>query len=103
MYNANPNYDASVKIVTKDKEFLDDNATYEGEWNVNNNSRHGRGYQVWSDGSAYEGHWENDKANGYGRLIHADGDVFIGNWKDDKAHGTGKYIHSDGANYDGEW
>ena len=50
--------------------------------------KHGRGYQIWSDGSIYEGYWKNDKANGRGRLIHADGDIYDGYWKDDKLTDT---------------
>lgn len=65
--------------------------------------RQGKGVQVWSDGSKYEGWWRDNKANGKGRLIHADGDVYEGEWKDDKAHGQGTYSHLDGAQYNGQW
>ena len=81
---------------------LDTGAVYTGEWN-SLGERHGRGVQIWSDGSRYEGYWENDKANGRGRLIHADGDVYEGEWMDDKAHGLGEYTHTDGATYKGYW
>mmetsp|Transcript_22718 Transcript_22718/g.21896 ORF Transcript_22718/g.21896 Transcript_22718/m.21896 type:complete len:119 (+) Transcript_22718:281-637(+) len=80
---------------------LENGARYEGEWNEETNKRDGRGYQIWADGSLYEGYWKNDKANGRGRLIHADGDVYEGQWKDDKAHGEGTYKHTDGAMYRG--
>ena len=76
---------------------LNDNSTYEGEWNVETNMRHGRGIQIWQDGSIYEGYWVHDKANGRGRLIHGDGDIYEGMWKDDKASGYGQYTHTDGA------
>lgn len=49
--------------------------------------RHGRGKQIWQDGSIYEGYWHNNVACGKGRLIHSDGDIYEGEWKDDKAHG----------------
>jgi len=96
---------SGAKIEKRGVEQLEDNATYEGEWNTANNTRvrHGQGYQVWSDGSIYEGYWANDKANGMGRLIHADGDIYHGEWKDDKAHGKGEYTHTDGARYNGYW
>ena len=42
------------------------------------NSDKGKGRYVWSDGSIYEGGWENGMANGWGRLIHAHGDVYEG-------------------------
>ena len=67
-----------VKKIKKDKITLDDGATFEGEWNAQTNQRHGRGNQVWTDGSIYEGYWKLDKANGRGRLIHADGDIYDG-------------------------
>ena len=92
----------SVKTIMKKPMFLENGAVYIGEWSENN-ERHGRGIQLWNDGSKYEGYWKNDKANGTGRLIHGDGDVYEGDWKDDRAHGYGVYIHTDGANYEGNW
>jgi hypothetical protein len=90
LYDETNYTEAGVKLEKKNIVQLEDNATYEGQWNINNKDvpmRHGQGYQVWSDGSIYEGYWKNDKANGRGRLIHADGDIYNGQWKDDKAHG----------------
>lgn len=76
---------------------------YQGEWDANNGLRHGKGTQIWPDGSRYDGYWRNDRANGPGRLIHADGDVYQGDWEDDKAHGWGQYMHLDGSTYEGYW
>ena len=81
---------------------LDNSAVYIGQWS-NMGMRHGRGIQLWPDGSKYEGYWKNDMANGKGRLIHADGDVYEGDWENDKAHGFGQYTHMDGAQYTGQW
>lgn len=67
------------------------------------NKRHGRGVQVWPDGSIYEGYWRNNQANILGRLIHADGDIYEGEWVNDKANGYGTYIHMDGTKYVGYW
>ncbi len=78
-------------------------AIYYGEWSKNNNRRYGRGIQIWSDGSKYEGYWKDDKANVRGKLVHSDGDVYEGEWLDDKAHGFGVYTHIDGAQYEGFW
>ena len=65
--------------------------------------RHGKGKQIWPEGSIYEGFWRDDQADGFGRLIHADGDYYEGEWKNDKAHGKGKYVHPDGSYYEGDW
>jgi hypothetical protein len=54
-------------------------AIYYGEWSTESNQRHGRGIQIWVDGSRYEGYWKKDKANVRGKLIHADGDIYEGN------------------------
>lgn len=56
---------------------LENGAVYIGEWN-DTLERHGKGTQVWCDGSKYEGYWKRDRANGKGRLIHGDGDVYEG-------------------------
>ena len=96
-------YEPGVKKDRIPMKTLPDGAQYDGEWNRQTGMKHGRGYQIWSDGSIYEGYWKNDKANGRGRLIHADGDIYDGYWKDDKAHGYGEYTHTDGAKYEGYW
>lgn len=49
---------------------VDNSVRYEGEWTEDDNKRHGKGIQVWPDGSVYEGYWRHDKAYGKGRLIH---------------------------------
>ena len=78
-------------------------AKYNGEWDANRGVKHGKGTQIWPDGSRYDGYWRNDRANGPGRLIHADGDVYQGDWADDKANGWGQYMHLDGSTYEGYW
>ncbi|OMJ81519.1 hypothetical protein SteCoe_17986 [Stentor coeruleus] len=89
-------------LIKRNAVEMENGAIYTGDWNKSN-QRHGKGKQIWSDGSMYEGYWFNDKACGRGRLIHANGDVYEGEWKNDKAHGKGIYIHSDGARYEGYW
>jgi hypothetical protein len=49
---------------------LDNGAIYKGQWS-REGLRYGRGVQIWTDGSKYEGYWRSDMANGRGRLIHA--------------------------------
>ena len=93
---------AGLELIMRQPYELDNGAIYQGQW-TKEGLRHGRGVQVWKDGSKYEGYWKNDMANGRGRLIHSDGDVYEGEWLNDKAHGRGTYVHMDGAQYTGEW
>lgn len=98
-----PNEDPKdVELIERGPFELDNGAIYIGQWSKDG-LRFGRGIQIWTDGSKYQGFWKNDMANGKGRLIHSDGDVYIGDWLNDKAHGFGVYTHMDGAKYEGEW
>ena len=62
---------------------LEQGILYEGEWlEGEEDTRMGRGVQLWPDGSRYEGFWKDGKACGPGRLIHANGDCYEGLWRD---------------------
>ena len=76
---------------------------YWGETKKSTRIRHGRGIQIWIDGTKYIGYWLNDKANIKGKLIHSNGDIYEGDWKDDKVEGYGIYLHVDGSKYEGQW
>lgn len=91
-----------VKVEMKGPMMLEGGIVYTGEWN-RADERHGRGTQIWPDGSKYEGYWQHGKSSGLGRLIHADGDAYTGEWREDMASGQGTYSHADGATYEGEW
>eukprot|EP00826_Nyctotherus_ovalis_P028693 TRINITY_DN2263_c0_g1_i10.p1 TRINITY_DN2263_c0_g1~~TRINITY_DN2263_c0_g1_i10.p1 ORF type:complete len:213 (+),score=17.88 TRINITY_DN2263_c0_g1_i10:224-862(+) len=65
--------------------------------------REGYGVQRWPDGSMYEGHWKNDRANGQGRFVFSNGDTYEGEWKDDMANGVGVYTKAEGVRYEGIW
>ena len=105
LFQQYPPLDDRVPVELKQSVEYENHAIYYGEWSTGPTTsfRHGRGIQVWTDGSRYEGYWKNDKANVKGKLIHADGDVYDGEWLDDKAHGYGVYTHTDGAKYEGNW
>jgi len=37
----------------------------------------------WTDGSSYEGYWQNDRANGNGLFVHPNGATYNGSWEND--------------------
>eukprot|EP01016_Furgasonia_blochmanni_P017767 TRINITY_DN20447_c0_g1_i1.p1 TRINITY_DN20447_c0_g1~~TRINITY_DN20447_c0_g1_i1.p1 ORF type:complete len:368 (+),score=72.25 TRINITY_DN20447_c0_g1_i1:64-1167(+) len=74
---------------------------YEGQWW--GLSRHGRGTNVFKDGSFYEGHWRDDLPHGYGRFISKDGDIYEGLFCAGVAEGKGVYRSSNDKWIDGEW
>lgn len=77
-------------------------SVYLGEWNMYD-EKHGKGIQVWDDGSKYEGYWKYDKPNGKGRMIYGNGDAYEGEWENFKANGKGQFYGVDGSYYDGDW
>jgi hypothetical protein len=95
--------DDGIDCIKRQPVEYDNKSIYFGEWNLSTDQKHGRGIQLWMDGSRYEGYWKNDRANIKGILYHADGDIYDGEWLNDKASGFGIYKHSDGAKYEGYW
>lgn len=95
----NDKYEVEIKKPVE----YEDSSIYYGEWLKGSKLRHGRGIQLWEDGTRYEGYFENNKANLKGKLIHSDGDIFEGNWFNGKAEGFGVYKHIDGSIYKGNW
>lgn len=95
---------------------FEDGSIYHGQWKVDLKTyspdsskdlrkefRHGKGKQIWPDGSLYDGFWLDGRAEGYGRLINADGYFYEGQWHNDKVHGKGKCMHPNGTTYEGDW
>ena len=103
LFNKYPSLNDNINVKLKQTTQYENKAIFYGERDISTNLRHGRGIQIWVDGSKYEGYWKNDKANFKGKLTHADGDIYEGEWLDDKADGLGTYIHTDGARYEGYW
>ena len=101
-YEPMPSPNSNKRRVKKPVVRLADGNEYEGEWDLEG-KKDGRGMQIYSDGSIYEGYWTADLPDGRGRLIHANGDVYAGEWKADKAHGFGVYEYENGARYEGQW
>ena len=66
---------------------VEDEATYEGEWNENG-EKDGFGIQIWVDGERYEGQWRNGMMNDdNGIMTWPDGDKYVGGYVDDKQQG----------------
>jgi len=104
---------------------------YEGFFD--DRKKHGHGKQTWSNGTIYEGNWENNvisgdgkltdplplgevmyiptyqgnfennQKSGHGTMIYADGSVYTGDWQNDTMHGNGRMQYKDGDIYVGSW
>ena len=81
LFQKSPPLKDGIQVELKQSVEYENRAIYYGEWEKNGTKRHGRGIQVWTDGSRYEGYWKQDKANVRGKLTHSDGDVYEGEWK----------------------
>ena len=44
--------------------------------------QHGLGVKTWSDGSTYDGGWQNKKQHGYGYFTSENGTKRNGEWQD---------------------
>ena len=44
-------------------------------------------YQIWPDGSLYDGEYVNGEKEGYGTFDWMDGQLYKGDWKAEKQHG----------------
>ena len=77
---------------------------YNGFWIKSNRSGQGEMHN-YTEGSIYEGLWENDKKNGNGTLNYSNGDYYIGGFKNDKfdGKGKGKIHYPNGDLYEGEF
>jgi len=82
-------------------QFVETQEIYRGEWQ--NGKRHGKGEQLWPDGSVYQGHWRDDQRYGRGRWIGNDGEMYDGEWRNDQFHKRGVYISKSGVRYSGDF
>ena len=88
--------------VKKDIQEVEDEATYEGEWNQDD-QRDGFGIQIWVDGERYEGQWSNDMMNDTKGIMTWPGGVkYVGSYVDNLQCGHGVFTDEDGK-YTGEW
>jgi len=57
----------------------------------------------WTDGSQYEGEWQDSQFCGQGQYFNAEGLSMVGQWKEGKLHGSGLKVLPSGERWQGEW
>lgn len=64
----------------------------------------GRGRYEWSDGSYYEGDFENSMFSGFGVYYFAESEkTYEGNFMENVFEGKGKFTFKDGRHYNGDF
>lgn len=88
-------------------------STYEG--NFVDRKKQGHGKLTYSDGTVYDGYWENDAMSGVGKLTQPHtksrlaknkmvySSIYQGEWVNNRKSGTGTIMYHDGSVYTGEW
>ena len=64
---------------------------------------HGKGKYSWSDGTVYEGDWDQGKISGKGKLIWSSGAKYEGDFSGGYLHGIGTMTSPDQSVYSGAW
>ena len=85
----------------KNSDFSSAEAIYTGE--KFDGKQHGKGVQIFPDGTRFEGMWEHGYAKGFGTCVYSNGDVYEGMWDNSKHHGHGKLTKASGHSYVGDW
>ena len=67
-----------------------DGSKYEGTFQ--NDSMFGRGKYYFNDGSMYEGEFTTDAKDGTGIMFYSNGEAFRGQWRKDKKEREGYYL-----------
>lgn len=99
------------KVYHRGNLALGNGATYTGQVKIvvdddtgeKTEVKHGKGCQVWADGSKYEGDWRDGLAEGVGTLYRANGDVHKGEFIEGRATGFGTYTLANGDIYETFW
>jgi len=73
---------------------------YEGDF-IKGRSMHGEGLYTYVDGSTYSGSFVNSLPHGKGTKTYADGDVYIGDFKEGMIEGYGRMTFVDGEFFEG--
>lgn len=68
---------------------------YEGQYNKRGR-RHGQGKATFTNGSVYDGSWQDGIMHGQGSFSYKSGNVYEGAWKKGIRHGRGKLFLANG-------
>jgi hypothetical protein len=85
----------------KGKEVWKNGSSFEGIYFEG--KRNGIGVLLWPDGSKYEGEFINNLICGNGEYRSWNGNWYLGSWLNNKMHGHGKFVWNDGKVYEGEY
>ena len=65
--------------------------------------KHGKGVEIFEDGSIYEGFYKNGYKDGVGRWISDTGELYLGGMKNEARHGFGINTFPNGDKYEGNF
>ncbi|KAI7749148.1 hypothetical protein M8C21_001213 [Ambrosia artemisiifolia] len=85
----------------KGKYTWSDGTVYEGCWEEGKMTGDGR--ITWSSGASYEGEFSGGYLDGFGKLTTPNGSIYIGSWRFNNQHGLGRKQYSNSDIYDGSW
>ncbi|XP_058191801.1 phosphatidylinositol 4-phosphate 5-kinase 8 isoform X2 [Rhododendron vialii] len=78
-----------------------DGTVYEGEWEEGKMT--GKGQIFWPSGATYEGDFSGGYLHGFGTLTCSDGSIYRGDWRMNVQHGLGRKEYCNSDVYDGSW
>ena len=106
-------YSGENKGDIYDGEFKDDIIEGKGVYNYNYGTqyigdflrgvKHGKGKEIYIDGSYFEGEFKEGKRDGEGTFVDAEGNQFIGIYREGKENGKGKIIYYNEETLEGMW
>lgn len=85
----------------KGKYTSSDGTTYDGDWEEGKMT--GKGQIIWSSGATYDGDCLGGDLHGFGTFSSSDGSVYKGHWKMNNQHGVGRKEYQNSDVYDGCW
>ncbi|XP_076295248.1 MORN repeat-containing protein retinophilin [Lasioglossum baleicum] len=89
-------------VVKNGAHKYEDGTKYIGDWN-GKGLKHGAGSLLLTDGTRYDGGFQNGLCSGLGVIIFPDGAKYEGEFMQGWFHGHGVFWRSDGMKYEGEF